>query len=83
VEQECRFRRAPGESPFERQRNRHPGNEQKAGKHDVCDGHAVGVRRLNVQQPARRVFGLVQVVDEDHEQDIERPQHIDRKDPVR
>ena len=66
------------DSDAKRQRNRHPRDEQERREDGVGDRHpVVPVRR--VQQPGRSARDAGHLVDEEHQQDVEAAQDVDRQ----
>ena len=65
--------------PPERERDRHPDDEQKGREHDVGDGHAVAAAR-GVHQESRGAAHARHLVDEQHQQHVEAAQQVDRQD---
>ena len=58
-----------------RQRNRHAGDEQERGKHDVGQRHAIDVRP-DVEQEGRRARHAGHLVDEEHQKHVEPANEI-------
>ena len=76
---EPRPARLPGPlGPLLSQGNRDPDDEQEEGEDDVGQRHAVGIRGLDMEHP--RGSARPQVVDEDHQQDREPAERVNRAD---